>query len=133
MHSDALAGFDVRGPARSPANTVTVTGSAVPPGGGGELFLRAVGNPLLTARRWPDPVNAVLNPGAALVDGVTVLLCRVEDRRGISQLTVARSADGVSNWVIDPARCCPRPRGTRRRPGGWRTRGSPGSTNWTAG
>ena len=103
MHSDALAGFDVRGPARSPANTVTVTGSAVPPGGGGELFLRAVGNPLLTARRWPDPVNAVLNPGAALVDGVTVLLCRVEDRRGISELTVARSPDGVSNWVIDPA------------------------------
>jgi predicted GH43/DUF377 family glycosyl hydrolase len=73
----------------------------VPPGGGGELFLRAVGNPLLTARRWPDPVNAVLNPGAALVGGVTVLLCRVEDRRGISELTVARSADGVSNWVAD--------------------------------
>ena len=74
----------------------------MPPGGGGDLFLRARGNPLLTAQRWPDPVNAVLNPGAALVDGVTVLLCRVEDRRGISQLTVARSADGVSNWVVDP-------------------------------
>ena len=74
----------------------------MPPGGDGDLFLRARGNPLLTAQRWPDPVNAVLNPGAALVDGVTVLLCRVEDRRGISQLTVARSADGVSNWVVDP-------------------------------
>ena len=76
--------------------------SAVPPGGGGDLFQRAAGNPLLTAQCWPDPVNAVLNPGAALVDGVTVLLCRVEDRRGISQLTVARSADGVSDWVADP-------------------------------
>jgi predicted GH43/DUF377 family glycosyl hydrolase len=82
---------------------LVITPSAVTPGGDGELFLRARGNPLLTAQRWPDPVNAVLNPGAALVDGVTVLLCRVEDRRGISRLTVARSADGVSNWVVDPA------------------------------
>ena len=68
----------------------------------GDPFVRAPNNPLLTAQGWPHPVNAVLNPGATLVDGVTVLLCRVEDRRGISQLTVARSADGVSNWVADP-------------------------------
>src|SRR4051794_19074256 len=67
-----------------------------------DVFVRARNNPLLTARRWPHPVTAVLNPGATLVDGMTVLLCRVEDRRGISQLVVARSADGVSNWVIDP-------------------------------
>jgi len=57
---------------------------------------------MLTAARWPYPATAVLNPGATLVDGATVLLCRVEDRRGISHLTVARSADGVSNWVVDP-------------------------------
>ena len=31
----------------------------------------------------------------------TVLLVRVEDRRGHSHLTVARSNDGVSNWQID--------------------------------
>ena len=68
-----------------------------------ELFVRFGGNPLLTGQRWPYPVNAVLNPGAALVDGRTVLVCRVEDRRGISHLTVARSADGVSNWVVDAA------------------------------
>src|SRR6476620_2781469 len=79
-----------------------ITPSAVTPGGHGDLFLRARGNPLLTAQRWPHPVNAVLNPAATMVDGVTVLLCRVEDRRGISQLTVARSTDGVSNWVADP-------------------------------
>ena len=36
-----------------------------------------------------------------MVGDDTVLLCRVEDRRGFSHLTVARSADGVSNWVVD--------------------------------
>ena len=84
----------------------TLSGPVTPPGvrpADGDLFQRTRGNPLLTPRRWPYRVNAVLNPGAALVDGVTVLLCRVEDRRGISELTVARSPDGVSNWVIDPA------------------------------
>ena len=29
------------------------------------------------------------------------MLVRVEDRRGISHLTVARSADGITNWQID--------------------------------
>ncbi len=42
-----------------------------------------------------------MNAGAAQVDGSTVLLCRVEDRRGISHLTAARSQNGVSNWVVD--------------------------------
>ena len=66
-----------------------------------ELFVRHSGNPLLTGNRWPYTVNAVLNAGAAEVDGTTVLLCRVEDRRGLSHLTVARSPDGFSNWVVD--------------------------------
>jgi predicted GH43/DUF377 family glycosyl hydrolase len=65
------------------------------------VFQRFVGNPLLAPSRWPYPVNAVMNAGAAEVEGDTVLLCRVEDRRGISHLTVARSRDGVSNWVVD--------------------------------
>jgi predicted GH43/DUF377 family glycosyl hydrolase len=44
----------------------------------------------------------VFNPGAALLaDGTTLLLCRVEDRRGHSHLTAARSANGVDGWVID--------------------------------
>ena len=38
---------------------------------------------------------------ATLVGDQTVLLCRVEDRRGISHLTVARSAGGVSSWVVE--------------------------------
>jgi predicted GH43/DUF377 family glycosyl hydrolase len=66
-----------------------------------ELFTRYRGNPLLTPNRWPYTVNAVMNAGAAQVDGSTVLLCRVEDRRGLSHLTVARSRNGFSNWVVD--------------------------------
>jgi predicted GH43/DUF377 family glycosyl hydrolase len=65
------------------------------------LFHRYAGNPLLTPSRWPYPVNAVMNAAAAVVGDATVLLCRVEDRRGISHLTVARSPDGVTNWVVD--------------------------------
>jgi len=67
------------------------------------LFRRYGGNPILTPNRWPYPVNAVLNAGAAVVEGSTVLLCRVEDRRGISHLTAARSPNGLSNWVVDEA------------------------------
>lgn len=67
-----------------------------------ELFERSHVNPILTPASWPYPVNAVFNPGAAAVDGETVLLCRVEDRRGISHLTVARSADGLTGWQVDP-------------------------------
>jgi predicted GH43/DUF377 family glycosyl hydrolase len=37
-----------------------------------------------------------------LKDGKTLLLCRVEDRRGLSHLCAARSANGVDNWQIDP-------------------------------
>lgn len=66
------------------------------------LFHRSAANPLLTAAHWPYPVTAVFNPGAAVVDGQTVLLCRVEDRRGLSHLSVARSADGETGWRIDP-------------------------------
>jgi len=68
---------------------------------GDGLFERARGNPLLTPERWPYQINAVMNAGATMVGDDTVLLCRVEDRRGISHLTVARSRDGVSNWVVD--------------------------------
>lgn len=69
--------------------------------GSSELFTRSAANPLLTPNRWPYPINAVMNAGATTVGDETVLLCRVEDRRGISHLTVARSHDGVSNWLVD--------------------------------
>ena len=65
------------------------------------LFTRDPGNPILAPQRWPYPINAVMNAGAAEVDGETVLLCRVEDRRGFSHLACARSKDGKTNWVVD--------------------------------
>jgi predicted GH43/DUF377 family glycosyl hydrolase len=67
-----------------------------------ELFRRHVANPILTADDWPYPVNAVFNPAAVVVGNETVLLARVEDRRGISHLTVARSANGVDGWSVEP-------------------------------
>jgi predicted GH43/DUF377 family glycosyl hydrolase len=67
------------------------------------LFQRHPSNPILAAPDWPHTVNAVFNPGAVrLPGGDTLLLCRVEDRRGISCLWAARSADGVSGWRVDP-------------------------------
>jgi predicted GH43/DUF377 family glycosyl hydrolase len=66
------------------------------------LFERHAKNPILTASDWPYPAHAVFNPGATLLrDGTTLLLCRVEDRRGHSHLTAARSANGVDGWIID--------------------------------
>lgn len=68
------------------------------------LFHRSGRNPILTAADWPYPVHTVFNPGATLLaDGTTLLLCRVEDRRGLSHLCAARSADGIGGWVIDPS------------------------------
>ena len=67
-----------------------------------ELFTRHPANPILTADDWPYQVNAVFNPAAVAVGDETVLLARVEDRRGISHLTAARSANGVDGWSIGP-------------------------------
>jgi beta-1,2-mannobiose phosphorylase / 1,2-beta-oligomannan phosphorylase len=67
------------------------------------LFQRHRGNPILTAADWHYPVNSVFNAGATLLpDGTTLLLCRVEDRRGHSHLCAARSANGVDAWRVDP-------------------------------
>jgi predicted GH43/DUF377 family glycosyl hydrolase len=68
----------------------------------GEVFRRHPANPILTPDAWPYPANAVFNPAAVqMPSGETVLLCRVEDYRGFSHLTVARSADGYTDWHID--------------------------------
>src|SRR6188768_3460707 len=68
-----------------------------------ELFQRHASNPILTAADWPYVVNSVFNAGATLLrDGTTLLLCRVEDRRGHSHLCAARSRNGVDGWTIDP-------------------------------
>jgi len=66
------------------------------------LFTRHTGNPLLSRENWPYRINSVLNAGAVkLPDGDTLLLCRVEDRSGLSHLCAARSANGIDNWRID--------------------------------
>ena len=69
---------------------------------GRELLQRHPSNPILTADDWPYPANSVFNPAAAQIDGVTVVLARVEDMTGISHLTVARSANGIDGWSIEP-------------------------------
>jgi predicted GH43/DUF377 family glycosyl hydrolase len=66
------------------------------------LFCRHSANPILSAKDWPYLMNSVFNAGATLLsDGTTLLLCRVEDRRGLSHLCVARSKNGVDGWQID--------------------------------
>jgi len=66
------------------------------------LFTRHSNNPILTRQDWPYPINSVFNAGATLLpDGDTLLLCRVEDRRGLSHLCAARSANGIDGWRID--------------------------------
>jgi predicted GH43/DUF377 family glycosyl hydrolase len=66
-----------------------------------ELFVRYPNNPILTAKDWPYAANTVFNPAATDFNGKTLLLARVEDRRGFSHLTKAVSEDGVTNWQID--------------------------------
>lgn len=68
-----------------------------------ELFHRNKLNPILTANNWPYPINSVFNAGATLLpDGTTLLLCRVENRSGLSHFCVARSTNGIDGWQIDP-------------------------------
>ncbi len=66
-----------------------------------KMFQRFSGNPVLHPDRWPYPANATFNPGAIRHDGEVYLLVRVEDMRGFSHLTLARSKDGKTDWQID--------------------------------
>jgi predicted GH43/DUF377 family glycosyl hydrolase len=69
-----------------------------------ELFSRHLANPILQAADLPYEANTIFNPGAVrLADGTTMLLSRVEDRRGHSHLLAARSQDGVGGWTLDGA------------------------------
>lgn len=67
------------------------------------LLKRHPENPILTAADWTYPINTVFNAAATVLqDGTTLLLCRVEDRRGLSHLCAARSQNGIDGWQIDP-------------------------------
>jgi predicted GH43/DUF377 family glycosyl hydrolase len=66
-----------------------------------ELFRRHPQNPILTIKDWPYAANTVFNPAATKYNGKTLLLVRVEDRRGFSHFTKAVSENGIDNWQID--------------------------------
>jgi predicted GH43/DUF377 family glycosyl hydrolase len=52
------------------------------------LFRRHPANPIPHRKDWPYSINSVFNAGAALLsDSPTLLLCRVEDCRGLSHLS----------------------------------------------
>jgi len=72
------------------------------------LIRRYSNNPILTPREWPYRIGTVFNAGATrLQDGTTLLLCRIEDRRGLSHLSAARSHNGIDSWIIDPTPTMP--------------------------
>lgn len=50
------------------------------------LFTRYDHNPIISAQQLPSSANSVFNAGAAMQGDQTVLLLRVEDKRGISHL-----------------------------------------------
>lgn len=63
-------------------------------------FKRYPGNPIIQRSDIPYPCNTVFNAAACRFDGKYLLLLRVEDLRGHSHLTIARSDDGY-NFDID--------------------------------
>jgi predicted GH43/DUF377 family glycosyl hydrolase len=69
----------------------------------GDVFVRHPGNPIITAADLPYRANTVFNAGVTQFEDDTLLLLRVEDRRGLSHLTVARSKDGITDWRVDTA------------------------------
>jgi len=67
----------------------------------GAMFLRNPLNPLISAKNLPYQANAVFNAGAADLGDEVALLLRVESPSGRSHLIVARSKDGVRNWLVE--------------------------------
>jgi len=66
-----------------------------------ELFVRYKHNPIIKVNDIPYKVNSVFNAAATRKGNETILLLRIEDRRGLSHLTLARSYDGFSDWHIN--------------------------------
>ncbi len=65
------------------------------------LFERSPDNPIISALDLPFPAAAVLNPGATEQGDEVVLLLRVEDHAGYSNIHTARSKNGVTGWEIE--------------------------------
>lgn len=68
----------------------------------GELFHRYPHNPIISINDIPYKANSVFNAGVVKVNDLIFLLMRVEDRCGISHLTLAQSKNGMKNWQISP-------------------------------
>lgn len=66
-----------------------------------DLFVRNANNPIITTDDIPYSANAVFNAGCTRFNNETFLLLRVEDKRGISHFTIARSKNGINKWGID--------------------------------
>jgi len=66
-----------------------------------ELFTRYHANPIIQTKDIPYQAHSVFNAGATQAGSDSLLFMRVEDRRGISHLTAARSKDGMTGWEID--------------------------------
>jgi len=66
------------------------------------LFTRLTNDPILGPHLLPGS-NSIFNPGACIVGDQTVLALRVEDRRGMSAIHIARSDDGITDWSLDPS------------------------------
>jgi len=66
-----------------------------------KLFQRSPYNPLIDRTHLPVPASSVLNPGAVEFKGEILLLIRIEDEAGFSNIHVARSKNGVTDWKID--------------------------------
>ena len=66
-----------------------------------ELFIRNDNNPIVKPKDIPYGASAVFNAGCTRFNSETLLLLRVEDKRGISHFTIARSKNGINKWNID--------------------------------
>ena len=66
-----------------------------------DVFKRVCDRPILTPDHLPFKAAAAYNPGVADCGEEVLLLLRVEDRRGVSDIHVARSRNGVDNWRVD--------------------------------
>src|ERR1017187_8664989 len=66
------------------------------------LLHRSPANPIMTSKDWPYRINSAFNAGATLLeDGSTLLLCRVEDRRGLPHLCASCSVKGEIGWATE--------------------------------
>jgi len=65
-----------------------------------DAFIRYKKNPIIKNDDVPYSSNTVFNPGACSFGDEIYLLLRVEDRMGVSHITLARSEDGY-NFKVD--------------------------------